>query len=213
VDDLTLSYKPVIEEICELDWAELDQAQLTAVAWAYYYFSIQFRESLEIAFMLYPHDPQLKYLVSEECDTDNLSPWPDVAAPDEKLNHDEFMKRVLTLSPIDDGVRTSIKIAGQHYLSRTRQAADHIRAMSIASYEDGGLESVFKAILQAKRWDTPLLMGFRHFLEKHIYFDSDPCQGHGALVRHLLPDDRIRCQWVEFRDLLVTSVPRLATGY
>jgi hypothetical protein len=63
--------------------------------------------------------------------------------------------------------------------------------------------------LQAPHWDTPLLAAFRHFLVKHIDFDSDPDQGHGALVQHLVPDDRIRCLWVEFRDLLIAAVPRL----
>ena len=62
--------------------------------------------------------------------------------------------------------------------------------MSIASYENGGLEAVFTAFIRAKDWDTPLLQGFRHFLVKHIEFDSDPMEGHGALCRALVPDDR-----------------------
>jgi hypothetical protein len=210
VDEITLGYQPLIEEICGFDWDSLNQSQLSAVAWAYYYFSVQFRENLEIAFGLHPDDEQLQLLVREECDTDNLSPWPGVAAPNERLNHDVFMKRVLNLSPIDPHVQSSIEAAGQQYLSNTRQVADDTRAMSISSYEDGGLESVFRAILTAKNWDTPLLRGFRHFLVKHIDFDSDPSQGHGALVRHIVPDDRIRCLWMEFRDLLISSVPRLA---
>jgi hypothetical protein len=209
VDEMTSGYKPLIEEVCGFDWDSLDQSQLSAVAWAYYYFSVQFRENLEIAFRLHPDDEQLRSLVREECNTANLSPWPGVAAPNEKLNHDLFMKRVLSLSPIDPRVQSTIEAAGCHYLTKTRQVADETRAMSISSYEDGGLESVFRAILRAKNWDTPLLRGFRHFLVKHIDFDSDPSQGHGALVRHILPDDRIRCLWVEFRDLLITSIPRL----
>jgi hypothetical protein len=34
------------------------------------------------------------------------------------------------------------------------------RALSLASYEDGGLESVFKAILKARRWDGALSGAF-----------------------------------------------------
>lgn len=209
MDEMTSGYKPVIEEICGLHWADLNQSQLSAAAWAYYFFSVQFRENLEIALSMEPDDTKLQDLVREECATDNLSPWPHVAAPHEKLNHDEFMRRLLRLSPINNDDQVIIAAAGQRYLSRIRQVADHTRAISIASYEAGGLEAVFKAILHAKCWDTPLLEAFRHFLVMHISFDSNPDQGHGALVQHLVPDDRIRCLWVEFRELLVTCVPHL----
>jgi hypothetical protein len=210
MDEITSDYHPVVEEICGLEWPALNQSELSAVAWAYYYFSIQFRQNLECALEMHPDDVQLQRLFREECATDNLSPWPGVAAPNESMHHDEFMKRVLTLSPIEPATQTAIEAAGQRYLSKVGQADDHVKVMSLASYEAGGLESVFKAILQAPQWSTPLLEGFRHFLEKHISFDSDPRQGHGALVRHLVPDHgSIRHLWVAFRDLLVTAVPRL----
>jgi hypothetical protein len=86
---------------------------------------------------------------------------------------------------------------------------DRVRAMSISSYENGGLEAVFTAMLRCQYSDTPLLKAFRHFLLKHISFDSDPDEGHGALVRHIAPDDQIMPLWAEFRDLLVKSVPGL----
>ena len=202
-------YQSVIKDICDLNWAELQRADISAAAWAYYYFSIQFRENLEIARQLHPEDPALGHLMREECNTDNLSPWPDVAEEGEKLNHDEFMKRVLTLSEIDSQTRQAIETAGHIYLIRTRAIEAHTRAMSIASYEDGGLEAVFKAILQCRCWDTPLLQGLRHFLVKHIDFDSNADSGHGALVRHLAPTEAIHSIWSEFYHLLVVSVPRL----
>ncbi len=210
MDQATTGYKPVIEEIANFNWESLDRSQLSAVAWAYWYFSIQFRENLEATFRMYPNDRQLQNLVKEECDTDNLSPWPNVAGKNEKLNHDEFMKRLLTLSSINPHVQQIAEKAGLHYLNRVRRIDDLTKAMSIASYECGGLETVFKAILRAQDWDTPLLRAFKHFLVKHIDFDSDPAQGHGALIKHLVPDDRIRYLWVEFRDLLIISVPNLA---
>ena len=209
MDEMTSGYQPVIDEICDLQWSALSPEQLSAVAWAYYYFSIQFRKNLERTFAKHPDDSLLQRLVREECATDNLSPWPGVAARNEKINHDEFMGRVLKLSPIDPAVRANIEAAGRLYLSKTGQVDDNIKAMGIASYEAGGLESVFKSILSARHWDTPLLGAFRHFLVMHIGFDSDPDEGHGALVRHLVPDDRIRCLWVAFRDLLVAAVPEL----
>ena len=81
--------------------------------------------------------------------------------------------------------------------------------MALASYEDGGLERVFRAILTAPDWNGPLQQAFRHFLTKHIRFDSDPDQGHGALCRHLTPDDRVLPLWAEFKQMLIEAVPRL----
>jgi hypothetical protein len=199
----------IVERICALEWAALDRAELSLAAWAYYYFSIQFRENLEIAHSLHPNDTLLRRLVAEECDTDNLSPWPDVAAPGEKLNHDEFMRRLLTLEPIDPGLHERVARIGMMYLARVRAEDAAVRAASIATYEDGGLEQVFRAILRNQHWDTPLLAAFRHFLIGHIGFDSNPDQGHGALARHLMPDHRVRRLWDAFHDLFVLTAPRL----
>lgn len=200
----------IIERICGLEWAALDHAELSLAAWAYYYFSIQFRENLEIAYRLHPDDTLLRRLVQEECGTDNLSPWPDVAARGEKLNHDEFMRRLLALEPIDPALHARVERIGEAYLARVRAEDAAVRAASIATYEDGGLEQVFTAILRNQRWDTPLLAAFRHFLVGHIGFDSNPDQGHGALARHLNPDHRVRRLWEAFYDLFVLAVPRLA---
>jgi hypothetical protein len=86
-------------------------------------------------------------------------------------------------------------------------------AMALASYEDGGLEKVFGAILTARKWNGPLLGAFKHFLSEHIRFDSDPNQGHGALCRHLTPDDRILPLWLEFKDMLISAAPSLALSH
>jgi hypothetical protein len=196
-------------EISDLGWNELTQDDLVDVAWAYYHFSIQFRENLEIACRLYPHE-KLKQLEQEECNTSNLSPWPGVAAAGEKMNHDEFMRRLLQLSPIPEQRRSNLERIGQSYLAEVRDIDPTTRALSIASYEDGGLENVFRAFLEARDWNGPLLQAFRHFVTEHIKFDSDPEQGHGALSRQLTPDDRIIPLWTAFRNLLIKSVPRLA---
>ena len=81
--------------------------------------------------------------------------------------------------------------------------------MALGSYEDGGLENVFRAILTAPKWNDPLLSAFKHFLSEHIRFDSDPGQGHGALCRHITPDDRILPLWVDFKAMLIAAAPRL----
>jgi hypothetical protein len=204
------AYKQVINEICSMKWSDLSSEDMAAVAWGYYFFSIQFRENLEIARDLHPGDAKLQQLHREECATSNLSPWPNVAAPGEKMNHDEFMRRALELSPLPIERTRRLKSIGGTYLSEVRSADSVSCALSIASYEDGGLENVFKAMLTFQNWDTDLLRAFRHFLSEHVRFDSDPDQGHGALSRHMAPDDRVLGLWEAFRNILVTSAPALS---
>ena len=202
-------YPKVIAGICELQWSSLSQEDMESATWAYYFFSIQFRESLKAARSLYPDDEKLIQLEREECDTDNLSPWPGVGASGEKMNHDEFMRRTLGLQQVEPGRASALRAFGQSYLATTRAVDVAGRAASIASYEDGGLENVFKAILTYSRWDGPMLRAFEHFLAEHIRFDSDPEQGHGALSRHITVDDSVLPLWQAFYDILVASAPGL----
>ena len=209
LDEAEPVLSPVIVEIGDLAWAGLSEQQCVDVAWAYYFFSVQFRENLQVALRLHPSDEKLLDLDRGECDTDNLSPWPGVAEPGERMNHDEFMRRALRLQTIG-GLRSSFfEEHGERYLRAVRGSDDVTRAMSIASYEDGGLEHVFNAMLQMPAWPNPVLAAFRHFLSEHIRFDSDPDAGHGALARHLQPDERVIPLWTEFRTMLVTFVPAL----
>ena len=190
-------------------WGELDSDEVMRVAKAYYYFSVQFRENLEIARALHPDDPKLAELWEGECDTDNLSPWPGVAAAGERMNHDEFMRRLLDFHPVGGDDR--LTDLGLAYLDKTRRIDDTARAASIASYEDGGLSRVFGAMLRAPHWYGKGQRAFRFFLEEHIRFDTEDGAGHGSLSRHLPVDDRILPLWTAFRDLLATAVPKLAT--
>src|SRR3984893_16990526 len=137
-----------MDDICDLNWGNITSECLINVAWAYYHFSVQFRENLEIARGLYPYDDRLQKLDHGERDTDNLSPWPGVAAIGERMNHDEFMRRTLALTTISDSRRRNLAAIGQVYLSKIRAMDDHSRASAIVSYEDGGLEKVFRAILK-----------------------------------------------------------------
>jgi hypothetical protein len=208
-----VSYKHVIDDICDFEWRDVAQEDLINVAWAYYHFSIQFRENLEIARKLYPEDERLLELDRGERNTDNLSPWPGVAAVGERMHHDEFMRRTLRLTTISEGRKHSLTAVGQAYLTRVRAMDENSRAMALASYEDGGLERVFRAILTAQHWNDPVLQAFKHFLTEHIRFDSDPEQGHGALCRHLTPDERVAPLWSEFREMLIETVPQLARSH
>lgn len=202
-------FHAVIDEICEMPWERLSSDELMQIAKAYYYFSIQFRENLEIACRLRPQDEQLISLRRGECNTDNLSPYPGVCATGEKLDHDEFMRRLLVLQPYSRG--DYLTTVGEAYLARTREFDDETRAISIASYEDTGLSRVFRAILRATDWHGAGSSAFKYFLERHIYFDSDEGEQHGALSRHLTPNDRILPLWQAFRDLFTAAAPNLQT--
>jgi hypothetical protein len=199
----------VIDEICALSWSDLRKNALTDIAWVYYYFSIQFRENVEIACHVYPNDLKLKQLMEEECYTDNLSPWPGVATIGEKINHDEFVRRLLQLSPVDQARQRRLERIGRVYLDKVYKLDDIVRAASIGSYEDGGLERVFRSILTAPDWSSPLLEAFGHFLAQHIEFDGNPDTGHGALSRHLGSDDQILPLWIAFKDMLIEAAPTL----
>jgi hypothetical protein len=203
---VSLCPQEIIDRICGFQWESLSEDEVLRIAYAYYYFSIQFRENLNIACSLHPEDRDLKTLHLEECNTDNLSPWPGVAEPGEKLNHDEFMRRLLVLQPVAN--ERELKAAGEAYLAKVRAVDDLARAKSIASYEDTGLSSVFSAILRAPSWEGVPQQAFRHFLLCHISFDGDG--GHGDLARNLVPDDTIVPLWAAFEEIFTKAVPRIA---
>ena len=205
----TLACDTIIRSICRLQWNEITAEELHQAATAYYYFSIQFRENLETARHLYPFDESLAELELGECNTDNLSPWPGVAKAGEAMNHDEFMRRALNLSPLCDRKRQALDAIGLRYLATVRRFDEETRARSIASYEDGGLERVFSAMLTAPDWNNATLQAFHHFLVEHIRFDHDPKQGHGALARHLGVGAEVEPLWAAFHRMLTEAVPRL----
>jgi hypothetical protein len=207
---LTTRYRlPVfVGQICSFNWDKIECEELLKIAHVYYYFSIQFRENLEIACALFPGDGRLRLLHEEECETDNLSPWPGIAAIGEKLDHDEFMRRALRLDPRAGSC--GLDRIGARYLREIRSLSPLSRAKSIASYENGGLFRVFSAMLRAPDWRGPALRAFKFFLERHIEFDADESGGHGALTRCLEPDDSILPLWSAFHGLLRAAAPGIA---
>ncbi len=200
-------YHAVIDDIVNLNWTALNREELMAVCAAYYYFSVQFVEAVDIACGLYPSDPKLLELRGGECDTDNLSPYPGVAREGEKMNHDEFIRRTVAMSSLDEAKRARVEKLGRAYLENVHRVNPLVRALSLSSYEDGGLPRVFSAMLRAPHWDEPSLGAFRHFLALHVSLD---CNCHGALCRYLVADDRILPLWKAFQNLLVKAAPKLA---
>jgi hypothetical protein len=203
------AFEKVIADICDLNWSGLSQDDVTNVAWVYYFFSVQFCENVGIARALYPEDKALEELDRGERDTDNLSPYPGVVVVGERVDHDEFMRRTLQLTPIEESRRRRLEAIGAAYLEKVRATGDLSRASSLSSYEDGGLERVFRSVLKAQHWDTDLLHAFKHFLVGHIQLDSDPDHGHGSLCRHMTPDAHVHDLWMAFKESLVAGVPGL----
>ena len=203
------SCQAVIDDICGLDWAGLTRDEVINTAWTYYYFSVQFCQNVGIARALFPDDERLEELDAGERDTDNLSPCPGVVAAGERVDHDEFMRRTLALEPLDPAREKRLRAIGEAYLAKVRATGDLTRALSLSTYEDGGLERTFRAILEAKHWDGPLLQAFRHFLEGHIKLDSDPDHGHGSLCRHITPSGEVYDLWAAFKESLVAGAPGL----
>src|SRR5690242_3606228 len=204
-------YQKIVDEICHFRWSEINRSELLAVSQACYYFSVQFCETVEIACRLHPFDHLLAELREKLCNSDDLSPYPGVAEPSEKLDHGKFMRRVLAMSSLDAATRARIGRFGAAYLAKIRGTGPETRVRSLPSYVDDGLEKIFSAVLRARDWEDPSLAAFRHFLVGHIDLDSDPDIGHGALCRHLVPDDRIVPLWRAFRDLLMQAAPGLIT--
>jgi hypothetical protein len=206
---ITSRYQRIIDEISNLNWRGLERHELMKACRAYFYFSRQFVDAVQIACDLYPSDQNLIALREGECDTDNLSPYPGIADKGEKMNHDEFMKRVVDSASLDQAVREQVDSFGHEYLAEVSRTDPLTRAMALSSYEDGGLEAVFTAILAAPEWNEPSLGAFKHFLVEHIKLDSGD-GSHGSLCRHLVADDRIVPLWTAFRDLLIQAAPRLS---
>ena len=201
-------YRKVIDEISSFNWRGLERKELLRVCRAYYYFSMQFVEAVHIACDLFPSDQNLIALREGECDTDNLSPYPGVAQKGERMNHDEFMRRVVESASLDQAGRDRVDALGREYLAEVSPVDPLTRAMALSSYEDGGLEAVFRAMLTAPDWSEPSLGAFKHFLVEHIKLDSGD-GSHGSLCRHLVADDRILPLWVAFKNLLIAAAPRL----
>ena len=96
-------YHKIIDEIGNFNWRGLERDELLTACRAYYYFSRQFVEAVHTACDLYPSDQNLISLREGECDTDNLSPYPGIAEKGEKMNHDEFMRRVVEFCKLGSG--------------------------------------------------------------------------------------------------------------
>ena len=79
------------------------------------------------------------------------------------MNHDEFMRRTLELAKIPETGRIVLSDIGNKYLKTVRAIDPKVRALALATYEDGGLEKVFRAILTAPNWNGAASTGIQAF--------------------------------------------------
>jgi hypothetical protein len=95
---------------------------------------------------MYPDDERLLQLDHGERNTDNLSPWPGVAATAAKMNHDEFMRRTLELAKIPETGRIVLSDIGKKYLKAVRAIDPKIQALALATYEETKVTALYAAI-------------------------------------------------------------------
>jgi len=115
------AFEKVIADICDLNWSGLSQDDVTNVAWVYYFFSVQFCENVGIARALYPEDKALEELDRGERDNRQSLSIPGVVVVGERVDHDEFMRRTLQLTPIEESRRRRLEAIGAAYLEKVRR--------------------------------------------------------------------------------------------
>lgn len=199
-----------INRVCDIGWETLNEQQMTSAVWMFYFRSVQFRENLEAAIRLHPDNQNLRTLTEEELHTNNLSPYNGIAAEGEYLDHDTFLKRIIETHPIPPEKRQYLENLGKEYLDSMTKMPDEIKAMCLVSSEDGGSSKIYTNILTSPQncWKSNGMQAFRHFLQKHVEFDSTEGEdtGHGMLVRKLGIDDRVAPMLDKFADCLEDAI-------
>ena len=174
-----MSYKNTIAQIKALNWEHMPASELEQVMLLSGYSATEFGESLRIALKLNPGNHALEEMAAGELNTDNLQFGTYARTGD----HADFLWHHIKQYGVDTRAPTTVRKAGEDYLTSVRALPDEVRAMSIFSREQE-LPSVFDRILQAPNWRTPALEAFKYYLERHIAIDSQD-GGHADLVRNM----------------------------
>ncbi len=177
--------KEVVRKIKELDWEHLNAEELVVVWYLSYVAAIEFAEALRIALRMYPDDEGLKRMAFGELKTRNLSLDDFRVAGD----HHEFLAHFLKKHNVTEKMERELGEHAARYLAACRELSDEVRAMTVFSREEE-LSGIFARILQAKDWSAPGLYAFRHYLSRHITFDTGE-GGHHDLVSSFPVDDQV----------------------
>ncbi len=177
--------KEVVRQIKALNWENLSSDELVVVWYLSYVAAVEFAEALRLALRLYPDNPGLKAMAYGELKTRNLSLDDFRAAGD----HHEFLAHFLAKHDVTEQMERQLGEHAAAYLAACRSLSDDVRAMTVFSREEE-LSGIFARILQAGDWSAPGLYAFRHYLSRHIVFDSGE-GGHYDLVSDFPVDDQV----------------------
>ena len=178
-------YKLVVEQIKHLNWSNLDTSELTKVWYLSWVAAVEFAEALRIALDLYPDHRGLAKMARGELNTKNLFLDDYHQAGD----HHEFLEHFLKKHDVINQMDETLVQQGVEYLNACRNLSSADRAMTVFSRELE-LSGIYARILDAPDWSAPGLYAFRHYLVKHIQFDSGT-GGHHDLTSDFPVDDHV----------------------
>lgn len=185
LNDSQPEYKSVVERIKQLNWPELSSSDLTSVWYLSWVAAVEFAEALRIALDIYPQHRGLTLMARGELKTKNLRLEDFLQAGD----HYEFLEHFLKKYGVVERIDQSLVEHGERYLQACRKLSGYDRAMTVFSRELE-LSGIFERILEAPDWSAPGLYAFRHYLARHIQFDSS-AGGHHDLTSDFPVDDRV----------------------
>ncbi|MDR3440146.1 hypothetical protein [Telmatospirillum sp.] len=178
-------HKAVVREIKGLNWENLDGDDLQVVMYLSYIAAVEFAEALRLALDLYPSHEGLLEMAHGELKTKNLllDDYRDAG------DHHEFLAHFLEKHDLTEPMRQRLGRHADAYLAACRSLDENVRAMTVFSREEE-LSGIFARMLDAEDWSYPGLYAFRHYLSRHITFDSGE-GGHHDLVSSFPIDDRV----------------------
>jgi hypothetical protein len=180
-----LRHKSVVRQIRGLNWENLDSDDLQVVMYLSYVAAVEFAEALRIALDLYPTHEGLLEMAHGELKTKNLllDDFQDAG------DHHEFLAHFLNKHDLIRPMRERFGAQADAYLAECRALDENVRAMTVFSREEE-LSGIFARMLDAKDWSAPGVYAFRHYLSRHITFDTGE-GGHHDLVSTFPIDDRV----------------------
>lgn len=104
-------------------------------------------------------------------------------------DHHEFLAHFLRKHGLLEKMQARFSKDVDAYMSACRSLSDEDRAMTVFSREDE-LSGIFARILDARDWSAPGLYAFKHYLSRHILFDTGD-GGHHDLTSDFPVNDNV----------------------
>jgi hypothetical protein len=193
-------YKEVVEQIRDLNWKNLDGAELQQLMYLSHVSAREFAEALRLVLQLYPENANLKEMAEGELQATNLS-FEDY---NQTGDHADFLAHFLKKYDLEGD--ENLEKHAKAYRQACQALDDKIRAMTIFSREEE-LSGIFKGILEAKDWTAEGLPAFRYYLGRHIALDSGE-GGHAELTKEFPIDDNVK-SFYEARLEMYRAIPKL----